>query len=628
MKISYLIVFIFILQSVNALYILQQPIAVTVYDNGAPFYAPDTQMYSGYVIAYDPTDGTGISTDNLDKGLNPYYQGNDSYVDTTFGSFTFQDFCYDQNTLIEGLDASFVNVLAPIQSATNPQWMFFVAVNAPAGTICTYGKFAPPEFAGYPLTSPYSFAPGILHTGHLTGDTVKDLAFAAPVQALYATDTAAGQLFELNTLTNTCNPLNQLCQYSGLALANIDQNSFPSNALEILGNQDELGVNQLESYSRTTNSFAITPGYPLLNPVNGVGYGNSVVAGDINNDGLIEMIKVGEYPSIAGNNLMYNTNVNVLSAAGASLPSFPVTFSRIAISPPNGNYWFLPSPSEEVALIPDANNPLNKNIVLVSQGFLIQFNPVAPQIRVIDGNGQTLPGWPVSVPGKERLSAPVVGDIDGGGDYEIVVLASGGSYGGAPIPPNLYAFKQNGVVVPGFPVNTGNVGGYAEPPGNGLSLADLDGDGKKEIIVSGAGAIVYGTGVMTGFPLTLNRGGGESLIADITGDNIPEIIYSAGGCYYISGQNGCHPNFGAVYAIDTSGNIVPGFPITVASGHGAPAITLEDIDGDNLVELVVVEGGGAPTAQPQIHIYRTIGSVSSVRWATFQHDAQNTGFAP
>ncbi len=189
-----------------------------------------------------------------------------------------------------------------------------------------------------------------------------------------------------------------------------------------------------------------------------------------------------------------------------------------------------------------------------------------------------VPGWPQTLPHAAE-GAPAFGDIDGDGVPEIVVGATYTMTNGA-----IYAFELDGTPVTGFPINHG----YASRT---VVLADLDGDNDLEIITNkrmwplGEQWVYNGDGtVYPGWPQPLAHVPASSAaVGDITGDGVPEII----------GES-----YDALYAWDTSGNLLAGFPFFMPFGavNSYSSPVLVDLDGDSLREIVfgthILGGGG------------------------------------
>ncbi|MCX6666597.1 MAG: FG-GAP-like repeat-containing protein, partial [Euryarchaeota archaeon] len=88
-------------------------------------------------------------------------------------------------------------------------------------------------------------------------------------------------------------------------------------------------------------------------------------------------------------------------------------------------------------------------------------------LNVVDHHGIPLSGWPQEIPDYYGWGiTPIVGDIDGDGDKEIL-------FGDRN---NLYAWHHDGTLVVGFPKVVEN------QRHAGLALSDLDGDGDVELI--------------------------------------------------------------------------------------------------------------------------------------------------
>jgi hypothetical protein len=96
-------------------------------------------------------------------------------------------------------------------------------------------------------------------------------------------------------------------------------------------------------------------------------------------------------------------------------------------------------------------------------------------VYVFDHYGVPRPGWPKSSTG-EFESSPVVGDIDGDGDPEILIGCT---------DDYIYAWHTDGTQVNGWPRHVLHEI-YATP-----AICDLDGDGDVEVVVGGYDGLVH-----------------------------------------------------------------------------------------------------------------------------------------
>lgn len=183
-------------------------------------------------------------------------------------------------------------------------------------------------------------------------------------------------------------------------------------------------------------------------------------------------------------------------------------------------------------------------------------------------DGSSLPGWPVSMTqGAQSCSTPAIADLDADGALEILVVTS---------PANgishMYAFRADGTRLAGFPVSfEGNSDTYPV-------VGDVDGDGAPEIVVvAKAQSYPYWHDVVQIYSAQgqlereihadeWNSKSAAPALADLDGDGIADIVMQ--GDAQLFAWRG------------TDGTLLPGWPaVTGRSGNSAPAVGDVDGDG-------------------------------------------------
>ena len=202
-------------------------------------------------------------------------------------------------------------------------------------------------------------------------------------------------------------------------------------------------------------------------------------------------------------------------------------------------------------------------------------------LNVWDYQGNSMPGWPKTLPGMIQ-SKVAVGDINRDGTIEIVAAARNGY---------VYVYTAGGDPVPGWPQSAGGSGGFVSP-----TLFDIDGDDTLEVIQAqyppGTVNVWRADGtVYPGWPKTT--------------DNLAVATASVGDVDSDGGVEICVPSYRSLYLWDKDGNDKPGWPITLGDGASYSQPELYDLDGDGKLEIGFAS---YPNGNPKVFMFRYDGS--------------------
>jgi hypothetical protein len=244
----------------------------------------------------------------------------------------------------------------------------------------------------------------------------------------------------------------------------------------------------------------------------------------------------------------------------------------------------------------------------------------------VKGDATLVPGFPVRVE-QILLSSPALGDIDRDGYLEIVIASGYGTPGRQNL---VYAWNHDGTPVPGWPVEAPGASVVMAPP----ALGDIDNDGEIEIVVGCGNGYqpdscdkLYawnpdGT-LVNGFPMVLpSRMNSYTsmpyspVLADIDGDGKVEILMGRLGDWGITVVNPIQGTY------DLSSHQTPGGLLA------SPVV--DDIDGDGFLETVI---GGIDynhgNERGAVYIWNEVGSANpSPPWPMFHHNVRRTGRLP
>jgi len=249
----------------------------------------------------------------------------------------------------------------------------------------------------------------------------------------------------------------------------------------------------------------------------------------------------------------------------------------------------------------DMDNDGKSEIAVISHAWDSPYgNANLHLLKVTAAGAVEFPGYPINLQ-RGAKNSPSIGDLDGDGRLEVVVAT-----GGAPdssLLAKVIVYSDSGQVLEGFPWVIGKNSIYDSP-----TLYDLDSDGTLEILirvkpdnkVNGIYALNSRGTIVSGFPFQIGDGNSGVCVAvgDMTGDNVPEIAY--GSVQAIDS--------GKVWVYDLSGSLLPGFPANVFRTWVDGSVAIADVDGDGLGD-VVCGTNGVSSKPGVIYAFNNIGQV-------------------
>lgn len=310
---------------------------------------------------------------------------------------------------------------------------------------------------------------------------------------------------------------------------------------------------------------------------------------DLNGDGTREII-VTTYGSVR----IYDLN-------GVFFPGFPF-FTNTINTPP---------------AIGDVDGDGQKEVV-----FATLTGP--SKLYMIKLNGTVMPGWPRSInpslpSNYTASSSPVLGDLDGDGKLECVIGSNDGQ---------VYALRYDGSNQPGWPRATKPV------QVNSPAIGDIDGDGLPEVVAGNDKYLENGSYTnylfawhadgtpLPNWPVKYDKqlggtsfGFGAPALADLDQDGRADIIVSSDSSY---------PQAFSLNAYKSDGTKVAGFPKpTLDNGAFVTnTVAVADFDNDGLMEVAWVDRAN------QLYMWDTSAPSTAVApWPMFQRDAAHTARA-
>ena len=260
--------------------------------------------------------------------------------------------------------------------------------------------------------------------------------------------------------------------------------------------------------------------------------------GDINNDGILEIVALTAYGNARGGINVFDASGNVLLAT--------VTNNNPLICAP---------------VLADLNNDGELEIVFNGRGKASA--SISAGIHVWNLQGEELPGFPFEMPSTPSFT-PTLADLDGDGFLELFTATT----------TALFCVSHTGEMLYTIESQEAYKYSYQSP-----IVVDLDGNGEWSLVGAchGDNPNHYIRNAHSGE----YREGWPKPISSWT-YSAPTVVKNEDNYAIFMGMSGQGNVF---YQYDANGNVAPGFPLNLTSGIEG-FITVADIDGDGENEII------------------------------------------
>ena len=362
----------------------------------------------------------------------------------------------------------------------------------------------------------------------LNGDDKQEILIANRAGTLFLIDGASYQVVWSKNAGVFLPKYDRTTMDAGIAAADLDLDGTLDIVLAVGGvdpiTSDGPGAVVVIDYVGAPDYFRVMPGWPRYaydelgeSSARPDGTPDGFVAtpslGDIDGDGNLEIILGG-----------MDRRIHAWHHDGSYVTGFPLDWDR-------KNY----RDTRSTAALADMDGDGVMEIVIGTNNYVYPACPNPYLFYALEGDSTFMPGFPVEI-AQNIESSPAIGDIDGDG-YPDIVFGTGdySEHCGQPADGNLvHAIDRFGIPLPGWPVRTD------DNMLNSPALGDLDHDGIPEVVIHN-GKTLYawhgdGSHVVV-FPVSGSfvPRHQSPIIADIDGDGEQEILVSTGGVYAANG---------------------------------------------------------------------------------------------
>ncbi len=376
--------------------------------------------------------------------------------------------------------------------------------------------------------------------------------------------------------------------------------------------------------------------WPVSLPVEG----NRMLIADVDSDGKPEVVALSGGVYQVGNT--YKSQLNIIEDDGTIKKTIAV-------------------PMDSWEHIHPDTYPAVGNFDADTQLEIVTNYGGAAKVAVYNINGSMVSGFPKALPVRHVDRSPVVGDVDGDGYDEIVVVGSPDWESGRG---GLFVIKRNAKVI-GAPMELRGLDAF---PGaiSSPSLGDMDGDGDLEICVFsyedeklGSVYLFHHNGeLVAGWPQAPRNGeepvvnwiSSGCVLGDVNADGQPDVVINAMGFEGATMRAGDLAASGGIFAWNFDGSRIDLNPLSgvysIYMEEEGPftewrksAPVLADIDGDGLLEIAAGSNNdwgflpnGVEFQKERNSLYVWSLAVpwnpESMEWPTTQRDPQHTGRYP